>query len=45
MSNANSDSNNFDWKNNSIDWKDIVKKRSQGLRQRRRFRRSSRTGS
>ena len=30
MSNANSDSNNFDWKNNSIDWKDIVKKEARG---------------
>jgi hypothetical protein len=30
MSNANSDSSNFDWKNNSIDWKDIVKKEARG---------------
>jgi hypothetical protein len=30
MSNANSDSSNFDWKNNSLDWKDILKKEARG---------------
>ena len=30
MSNANNDSSNFDWKNNSIDWKDILKKEARG---------------
>jgi hypothetical protein len=30
MSNPNNDSSSFDWKNNSIDWKDILKKEARG---------------
>ncbi|WP_458746707.1 hypothetical protein [Candidatus Nitrosocosmicus sp. T] len=30
MNNPNNDSSSFDWKNNSIDWKDILKKEARG---------------
>lgn len=30
MSNANNDGSNFEWKDNSIDWKDILKKEARG---------------